>query len=329
MNKNRLIIGATGAPNRMARLPTKNRADIDVCPPQSDQGRRQTEKSNRDAYRERSNDSEHAVGLLRRVEHRAQPGSGARGLQRVRLITCRIALYAGYFVVLLLLATYLTGVMQEGILPRVRHYVTAPQHGELGRGSSTGPEESDEALAPAGGQFPSRPLEETSSKLHAPHLEPGAWNLDGGSEQSTAADRRETQLAERRAELLRLEEQIRQRKAESAIEEKWLATLRASGAQLTKERDVQRAAGIKKLAKLYEGMEPEAAAAILVTLEPHMAAGVLASMRDRQAAKALAAMNGQMARELSERLQEVRVDQTPGQEKTLRLGLGQAAEEVP
>lgn len=244
-------------------------------------------------------------------------------------MTRRVALYAGYFVVMFLLAAYLTGVVHEGMLPRVRHYATAPQHGELGRGPSTGPEESDETLAPAEGQFPSRSPEETSSEFHAPHPEPGARNVHSGSEQSAAADRQEARLAEKRAELLRLEEQIRQRKVESAIEEKWVAEPRASSVTLTKARDAQRAAGIKKLAKLYEGMEPEAAAAILVTLEPHMAAEVLASMRDRQAAKALAAMNGQTARELSERLQEVRVDQTPGQEKALRRGLGQAAEEVP
>jgi flagellar motility protein MotE (MotC chaperone) len=110
-----------------------------------------------------------------------------------------------------------------------------------------------------------------------------------------------------------------------------------SGAKLTKERDARREAGIKKLAKLYEGMDPEAAASILSKLEKNMAAEVLGSMKDRQASKVLAAMNGQKARDLSERLQEARLDQTAGQGKApfdqaqgrLRPGSRRAAEETP
>jgi flagellar motility protein MotE (MotC chaperone) len=120
-------------------------------------------------------------------------------------------------------------------------------------------------------------------------------------------------LEARRAELGRLEERIRRQKAQSAIEEKWLAELKASRAKVTKERDDRREAGIRKLARLYEGMQPEAAAMILGNLDKSMATEILASMKDRQASRVLEAMNGQRARELSERLQDARLARTPGE----------------
>jgi flagellar motility protein MotE (MotC chaperone) len=110
-----------------------------------------------------------------------------------------------------------------------------------------------------------------------------------------------------------MEEQIRRQKAQGEIEEKWLAELKASSAKVTKDRDDRREAGIRKVARLYEGMQPEAAASILGNLEKSMAAEVLASMKDRQASRVLQAMNDQKARELSERLQDARLPRTPGE----------------
>lgn len=268
---------------------------------------------------------------------------GGASLQEVCLVKGRIALYAGYFVAMLLLAAYFTGVLQQGILSRFRHQATAAQHDEKSAISDQQPASQGSDQASATEHTPADPApsvvpEEKPSKFQVPNPEPGTRNLKSGSgkpalsrvEGSAAADRQEKLLEEKRAELLRLEEQIRKRKEESEVEEKWVAELKASGAKFTKERDTRREAGIQKLAKLYEGMDPEAAASILSKLEKNMAAKVLASMKDRSASKVLAAMNGQKAKDLSERLQEVRSDQTAGQErKALRPGSGQAAEETP
>ena len=261
---------------------------------------------------------------------------GGASLQGVRIVKSRIAMYAGYFVAMLLLAAYLTGVLQQGILPRFRHQEAAPQHDKqsaisdqqsASQGSDQAPTTEPTLEAPT----PSRPPEEKPSvqpasqkpaaSLSKPSEQtsvltgPTAPPTSIGLQKSAEADRQEKLLAEKRAELFRLEEQILKRKEESKIEEKWLAELKASAGKITKERDARREAGIKKLAKLYEGMEPEAAASILSKLEKNMAAEVLTSMKDRQASRVLAAMNGQKARDLSERLQEARADQTVAQEK--------------
>ena len=286
--------------------------------------------------------------------------------QGVCLVKGKIALYAGYFVAMLLLASYFTGVLEQGILPRFRHQETAPQHNEQSAVSDQQPASQESHKAPetgsaAEGQTLSQPPEDKSAVPPTPQnpvaslsnalkqtpasTGPPSPPPPGGSEKpvlsrvegSAAADRQEKLLAEKRAELLRLEEQIRQRKEESEVEGKWVAELKASGARLTKDQDTRREAGIQKLAKLYEGMDPEAAASILSKLEKNMAAKVIASMKDRSASKVLAAMNGQKAKDLSERLQEVRpvvslsnpADQTSGQGKALRPGSGQAAAGTP
>lgn len=238
----------------------------------------------------------------------------------------RIALYAGYFVAMLLLAAYLTGVLQQGILPRFGSQATAPQQDEpsANKDEQSPSQESDQAheteSASSEEQPLSQPSEEKPSIQSAPQTTERPPASTGtlpprSGEQRTANSDQEKALAEKRAELLRLEEQIRKRKEENQIEEKWLAELKASGAKFTKERDARREAGVKKLAKLYEGMEPEAAASILSRLKKDMATEVLASMKDRQASKVLAAMNGQQAKELSERLEEARLDRMTDQGK--------------
>ncbi|MCZ7626203.1 MAG: hypothetical protein C3F12_12160 [Candidatus Methylomirabilota bacterium] len=245
----------------------------------------------------------------------------------------KIALYAGYFVAMLLLAAYLTGVLQQGILPRLGHQAATPQQDEQATtdDQQAATEESDQAhdAGPAPDhQAPSQSSEEKPVVQPVAHTasadasRPSQQTAGAASapapagEAQSVNDAQEKALAEKRVELLRLEEQIRKRKEESQIEERWLAELRASGAKLTQERDARREAGVKRLAKLYEGMEPEAAASILSKLKREMATEVLAAMKDRQASKVLAAMNGQRAKELSERLEDVRVDQSADQAKS-------------
>lgn len=282
---------------------------------------------------------------------------GVACLQEVRTVKGRIAMYAGFFVAMLLLAAYLTGVLQQGILPRLRPQEAAPQHDEQ---SATGDQQSasegsddEPAVAPppthGDRTLPASPEEKSSvpptpqkpamnssnvpvvnssnPSTQAPVATGSSLPLSSG--QRPVVSDQEKLLGEKRAELDRLEEQIRKRKEENEVEGKWLAELKASRATLTKERDARREAGIKKLAKLYEGMEPEAAASILGKLKRDMATSVLASMKDRQASKVLAAMNGQQAKDLSERLEEARLDQSVDQGKTLRSDSGQAGEATP
>lgn len=230
----------------------------------------------------------------------------------------KILLYGGFFVAMLLLATYPTGVLQQGILPLLRPQAPAADHNGQPAAGEQQPEsqERDEestVVTEADEGTSSGPTEErptdASTAQGGKHATVAAGSSTGIPEhQRSATIDQEKLLAEKRAELDRLEEQIRKRKEESEVEGKWVAELKASRTTLTKERDVRREAGIKKLAKLYEGMEPEAAATILGKLKKEMATAVLASMKDRQASKVLAAMNGSQAKELSERLEEVKLD---------------------
>lgn len=262
---------------------------------------------------------------------------GVARLQRIRIVKGRIALYAGYFVAMLLLAAYLTGVLQQGIFPHPlqreavlqddeQSTISDEQDGsqETDRSSETTPVPPEQAAGRSleekstQMQVPSPESSLHSSEIRVPDRKSAARNLKSSSDksvvnevrESAAADRQEKQLAEKRAELSRLEEQIRKQREESEIEKRWLAEMKAARGALTKEQDARREAGIKKLAKLYEGMEPEAAALILSKLKNEMATEVLASMKDRQASRVLAAMNGQRAKELSERLEEGKLDRT-------------------
>lgn len=228
---------------------------------------------------------------------------------------------------MLLLAAYLTGVLQHGILPRVGHQAATPQQDEqsaisdqrpASQGSEPAPAtvSAPETKAPSGPAAQQSAVPSDSQKSEQPSASTGPSSLPTGEQRPAISDQ-DKALAEKRAELLRLEEQIRKRKEESKIEEKWVAELKATGARLVKERDAKREAGVKKLAKLYEGMEPEAAALIISKLKQEMATEVLASMKDRQASKVLAAMNGQKAKELSERLEDVRLEQTANEGKAV------------
>ena len=155
---------------------------------------------------------------------------GGASLQGVRIVKSRIALYAGYFVAMLLLAAYLTGVLQQGILPRFRHQEAASQPDKqsaisdqqsASQGSDQAPTTEPTLEAPT----PSRPPEEKPSVQPASQkseqtsalMGPPAPPTSSGPEKTADADRQEKLLAEKRAELLRLEEQIRKRKEESEI----------------------------------------------------------------------------------------------------------------
>lgn len=252
----------------------------------------------------------------------------------------RVALFAGYFVGVLLVASWLTGVLQEGVVAKLlrssdplRHDSTiavsgstelttgevegeapAPSPGQVERPTASPPQ--DQALRPDSGQAPrdsgrvALPL--SSGQAPFDHAQ-GRLRLGSGQERAqcdtTLGSEREAvhkALEAKWAELDRLEERLRRQREQNLIEERWLAKMKSS--RVPGSKDAQQEAGIMKLAKLYEGMEPEAAASILGSLEKELATNVLASMKDRQASKVLGAMNGPRARELSERLHEGRAD---------------------
>jgi flagellar motility protein MotE (MotC chaperone) len=224
----------------------------------------------------------------------------------------RIILFAGYFLGMLLLASWLTGVLQQGILPRFRHQ-QAPSGEETPPAAPTPHKEAEPAASTSTEDMRPVPLVLRKEPQPAASTPQKSTRPQEGSKSAPELDALNKALAAKRAELARMEEQIRRQKAQGEIEEKWLAELKASSAKVTKDRDDRREAGIRKVARLYEGMQPEAAASILGNLEKSMAAEVLASMKDRQASRVLQAMNDQKARELSERLQDARLPRTPGE----------------
>lgn len=233
-------------------------------------------------------------------------GAGIRGVEAVK---GRIALFAGYFVGALLVASWFTGVLQEGVIATLLRSSDPLRHdptpavseneggvpplvtGQVERATASPPQ--DQATHdPDRGE-----LQQNAGPGERPQIDPkGSLELDTVNRA----------LEAKRAELNHLEALIRRQKEQNMIEAGQLAKRRAFPTTMMGERDTRREAGIMKLAKLYEGMEPETAASILSSLEKDLATRVLASMKDRQASKVLGAMNGRRARELSERLHEVR-----------------------
>jgi flagellar motility protein MotE (MotC chaperone) len=261
----------------------------------------------------------------------------------------RIALFAGYFVGMLVLASWLTGLVQEGVLPRLRRSPAAhspeapPPQPRVERAGAEPPRDQvrgqaesmaaseleavNKALADKRAQLAELEEQVRQQKEQALIEEKRLAEMKAssapprdqarGQAESMAAselDAINKALAARRTQLAQLGERARQQKEHALIEEKRLAEMEASNTKLAKERDARREAGIRKLAKLYESMEPEAAASILGALEKGLATEVLATMRERQASKVLQAMDGKRASELSERLQAVGPARSNGSE---------------
>lgn len=221
----------------------------------------------------------------------------------------RVALFAGYFVGMLLVASWLTGVLHEGVVATLMRSSDPLRHDSAATGSEEGAKASELGQQTLLGQV----QRSTASFAQDPPSSTGrGWSFDGTQDRSQTISKTSPDLGavnkvveEKLTELNRLEERLRRLKEQDLAEE-GLAQMRASRARVTKSRDAQQEAGIMKLAKLYEGMEPEAAASILGSLEKGLATNVLASMKNRQASKVLGAMNGSRARELSERLHDAR-----------------------
>lgn len=256
---------------------------------------------------------------------------GAR-LRGVRVVKGRVALFAGYFVGVLLVVSWFTGILQEGVVAKLlrssdtlRHD-SAPAVSEI-EGEAPAPSPSqvdrpivslpqDQTLRPDSGQIPRDPgrvalplnSEQAPFGQAQDRLRPGSGQERAQCDTTLGSEREAVHkaLEAKWAELDRLEERLRRQREQNLIEERWLTKMKSSRAMMSKGRDAQQEAGIMKLAKLYEGMEPEAAASILGSLEKELATNVLASMKDRQASKVLGAMSGPRARELSERLHDAR-----------------------
>lgn len=254
-------------------------------------------------------------------------GSGVQGVGAVK---GRIALFAGYFVVALLVTSWFTGVLHEGVVarllrsprPAVSDSTPLTTGGVDGSGSTEVERERQSAAprhverAPRSTPRAQMDREAGPGDLTPPSAQGSAQvGPNARSELDAANKLLETKLAE----LTHLQARLRKQKEQNLIEEQGLAEMRASRANVTTQHPAGEEAGIVKLAKLYEGMEPEAAASILGSLEKGLATKVLASMKDRQASKVLAAMNGRRAKELSERLHEARPDRSnPGETNELQ-----------
>ena len=174
-----------------------------------------------------------------------------------------LGVYGGVFVGMLALALFATGTFQQGILPRLSGHrgEGAGEPSEAAHGSATegGPKVPVAASEP---QQPAAPSTPAPSATAAISPAPSAT----GPEPAAAGGRG---LAT-----------VPQREVAPGIE---------AG------RDAQ----VKRLARMYEGMRPKEAAAVLEKIERPLATQVLQEVKERQAAKILAAMNPSVAAELT------------------------------
>jgi hypothetical protein len=177
----------------------------------------------------------------------------------------RVGLYGGFFAGMLAVALLATGVLQQGILPRLSGRAAHPATGEAAAASHGTPaaEKTAEPAPPppksaAEATEPGQPV---AVPVPAPVPAVGMAAHESPRPSGTPAP-------------------------PAAV-----ATKGTGGP----EREGQ----AKRLARVYEGMRPKEAAAVLEKLDRALAAQVLAEIRDRQTSKILGAMNPAVAAELT------------------------------
>jgi flagellar motility protein MotE (MotC chaperone) len=113
---------------------------------------------------------------------------------------------------------------------------------------------------------------------------------------------RQEQLAERTKQLDQREETLRQ--VQQQIEEKLatLTLLRKEVGALLEEKTAFETKRFEHLVKVYEGMKPEEAAALVERLDQDTAVHLLAQMKGKKVSPILGALKPDVAVQLSERL---------------------------
>jgi hypothetical protein len=185
----------------------------------------------------------------------------------VKIVIMRVGLYGGFFAGMLAVALLLTGVLQQGILPRLN-------------GRSSHPATEQPAPAPSG----TPAVEQSAAAQPAPAK--SAAETTGAEQPATGAA---SAPAPSPAPGMGAHEAPRPSAAPALP-----PSVAAKGTGVP-EREGQ----AKRLARVYEGMRPKEAAAVLEKLDRPLAAQVLAEIRDRQTSKILGAMNPATAAELT------------------------------
>ncbi len=184
-----------------------------------------------------------------------------------------LGIYCGYFLAMLALALFVTGVFQRGILPRLWGQATAEapiseKAGGAGDERSPaieGPETAGKpGSAPTGDQPPA----------------------SGGASSDAAAARPSGSSGSGRGS--------------PALDPQGPAP--NSNQRPAKESLGDKTAQVKRLARVYEGMRPKEAASVIEKLERPLAVELLSEIKERQAAKILGAMNPASAAEISRQL---------------------------
>jgi len=189
-------------------------------------------------------------------------------------------LYAGFFVAMLAVALFLTGVLQDGLIPRV--------HGLLAHKAPEKPETPSEG---APGSKTEAPAAEGSKPEAAP----------GKAAEAPAAEADVTADAEPETEDLAPAPAADAPGSGRRPPDRTEAAGSASPGTATPQKPSgpDPTPQIKRLARVYEGMRPKEAASVLEKLDRPFAAKILAEIRERQAARILGNMNPAAAAELS------------------------------
>jgi flagellar motility protein MotE (MotC chaperone) len=191
-----------------------------------------------------------------------------------------LLLYAGFFLAMLAAALALTGVLQQGILPRLNSL--------LARRAPEKPAVSSEGTP---GSKVAAPASEGTKPETAPDEAAEARAAEIGA---TAAD---TQEAENLTPAPAAAPSGRERRSTAQAETEGPAPPAPARPAMASGQDAT--PQIKRLARVYEGMRPKEAASVLEKLDRPFAARILAEIRERQAARILGNMNPAAAAELS------------------------------
>jgi flagellar motility protein MotE (MotC chaperone) len=231
----------------------------------------------------------------------------------------QIAIYGGFFVLMLGAALAATGVLQEAVVPRILGVKAAPAGPEpRGEASPAKAEGGAAAAAKAQGPAGADPPPETSAAKGERAAQPGgpveapraASRAAADPKRAEGADAAKADPARAREEQVKeLEARIQQQREALATEEQRLVELKAAIAELGKrheaaarERDAKDAEKVQRLARLYEAMKPKEAAIVLEKMDRGLALEILAAMKDGKASKILGAIQPGTAADLTKRL---------------------------
>jgi flagellar motility protein MotE (MotC chaperone) len=194
-----------------------------------------------------------------------------------------LAVFVATAMVLTVVLLFVTGVAQQGILPRVRARALR----------ALNPVPADSTAAQTQGQESATQEASTSAEPQSAEAAPEA----GGAPAGGAAPA----LSQAQLDSLRtLNDQIRV--GRESLEDR-ISTVHQEAVRLEQERsaaDEEADRRLKTLAKVYSSMKPEAAARVMASLDDTTFARVLSQLDRRQAAKVLALLDPERVARLTQ-----------------------------